>query len=213
MVDPSRQRTLRLVSSTEKAEVLSVSDDELIDDLVRGNSGSGERLYDHLIGAVESTLYRILGTRGPDHEDLVQSAFEQIVVTLTQGRFTRTCSLKSWAVVITNHLALNTVRARTNERKVFNLHADADTSESATWRSDPERDSSARRDLSMLRKLLAQMSPKLAQTLVLHDAFGHDLAEIATLTGASIAAAQSRLVRGRRTLEELLAKSGLREES
>jgi RNA polymerase sigma-70 factor (ECF subfamily) len=213
MVDPSRQRTLRLVGSTEKAEVLSVSDDELIDALVRGDSGSGERLYDHLIGAVESTLYRILGARGPDHEDLVQSAFEQIVVTLTQGRFTRTCSLKSWAVAITSHLALNTVRARTNERKVFNLHADADACESATWRSDPERDSSARRDLSVLRKLLAQMSPKLAQTLVLHDAFGHDLAEIATLTGASVAAAQSRLVRGRRTLEELLAKSGLREES
>lgn len=211
MMEQSRQRTLRLVGPAEGAEASLGSDDKLIDGLVRGDSGSGAQLYDHLVGVVESVLYRVLGARGPDHEDLVQSAFEQIVATLTSGRFARTCSLKSWAAAITSNLALNAVRSRTNERKVFNHHADADAYELATFRSDPERDSSARRELAVLRGLLAQMSPKLAQTLVLHDAFGHDLAEIATLTGVTVAAAQSRLVRGRRTLEELLASSSLRE--
>jgi RNA polymerase sigma-70 factor (ECF subfamily) len=212
MVQPSRPRTLRIVGAEEASESVSDTDDAIIDAFARGELSCGERLYNHLIGTVESTLYRVLGTRGADHEDLVQSAFEQIVVTLANGKFARSCSLKSWAAAITSNIAFNTVRARTTERKFFDRKPAPKAIESAVWRSDPERDSNAKRDLDRLRTLLSQMSPKLAQTLVLHDALGHDLSEIAILTGVSVAAAQSRLVRGRRTLEQLYVQSGLRED-
>jgi RNA polymerase sigma-70 factor (ECF subfamily) len=44
------------------------------------------------------------------------------------------------------------------------------------------------------------MKPDQAQTVFLHDVLGHELAEIALMMQVSVAAAQSRLVRGRREL-------------
>jgi DNA-directed RNA polymerase specialized sigma24 family protein len=45
-----------------------------------------------------------------------------------------------------------------------------------------------------------------AEAVVLHDIFGYSLAEIAALTGDSVAAVQSRLVRGRGEVLRLLGK-------
>ena len=60
-------------------------------------------------------------------------------------------------------------------------------------------------DLERVRTMLARMKPERAETVFLHDVLGHDLAEIALLTRVSVAAAQSRLVRGRRELRHRLA--------
>jgi RNA polymerase sigma-70 factor, ECF subfamily len=198
------QTLLRVVPRVADAEPGPVSDHEIIEAFERGESGYGELLYDRLIGVVEGTLYRMLGRYEPDHEDLVQSAFEQIVLTLASRRFARACSLKSWAAAVTCNLALNTLRTRGTERKVFDRQFDgASVAVTTPGVQDPEREAGVRRELHALRDTLARMSPKLAQTVVLHDALGHDLADIAVLTGVSVAAAQSRLVRGRSVLRRL----------
>src|SRR5262245_24336877 len=59
------------------------ADEELIDAVVRGDASVAGALYDRLLPLVDATLFRMLGTRLPDHDDLVQSSFEQIVKTLT----------------------------------------------------------------------------------------------------------------------------------
>ena len=51
------------------------------------------------------------------------------------------------------------------------------------------------------------MNQERATAVLLYDVFGHELAEIAVLTGVSVAAAQSRLVRGRKELRDRMAKA------
>jgi RNA polymerase sigma-70 factor (ECF subfamily) len=55
---------------------------------------------------------------------------------------------------------------------------------------------------------LADMDPDRAETVIIHDVFGVSLAETAKLTSASLSAAQSRLVRGRRDIRKRMATDG-----
>jgi RNA polymerase sigma-70 factor (ECF subfamily) len=181
-----------------------VGDAEIIEAVVCGDSAIAGELYDRLLSTVDQTLYRVLGRRESDHDDLVQSAFEQIVKTLATRRFAGACSLRTWACSVATHVGLNALRSRRRERGVFD-RSEIDAPESTASRDNPERDASLRRDLDAVRAQLAGMSPSRAEALLLHDVLGHDLAEIAALTGVSIAAAQSRLVRGR---HELMGRMG-----
>ena len=131
---------------------------------------------------------------------------ERIIGTIVSGRYMRDCSLTSWATLITQHLAIDTMRSRTRDRKVFDRHVGTQTVELV-----PDVDRSTEQIVETQRRahrlvtVLASISSTHAETVVLHDLLGHDLAEIARLTGVSVAAAQSRLVRGRRKALRLLA--------
>jgi DNA-directed RNA polymerase specialized sigma24 family protein len=57
------------------------------------------------------------------------------------------------------------------------------------------------------------MRPEHSLTVLLHDGFGHEVTEISALTGVSVAAAQSRLVRGRRQLLSLAKTAARRRET
>ncbi len=182
-------------------------DAELIEAVVCGDGAVAGELYDRLLVTVEQTLFRVLGRRESDHEDLVQSSFEQIVKTLATRRFAGACSLKTWASSVATNVGLNALRSRRRERGVFD-RSEVDLPASSAASDNPERDASLRRDIEHVRGVLASMSPARAEALLLHDVLGHDLAEIAALTGVSLAAAQSRLVRGRHELHERLGKRG-----
>lgn len=181
-----------------------LGDAEIIEAVVCGDGAVAGELYDRLVTTVDQTLYRVLGRRESDHEDLVQSAFEQIVKTLANRRFAGACSLRTWASSVATHVGLNALRSRRRERGVFD-RSEVDAPESTAGLDNPEREVTLRRELDRVRAQLAEMSPARAEALLLHDVLGHDLAEIAALTGVSIAAAQSRLVRGR---HELLDRMG-----
>ena len=64
------------------------------------------------------------------------------------------------------------------------------------------RDLVFREALRAIQKHLVQVDVNRSWTFLLHDVYGYDLKEVASITGVSIAAAQSRLVRGRREVHE-----------
>lgn len=191
---------LRLVpGGSEGTAVAPPSDEQLIEAVQRGEHRVAGLLYDRLVGVVDHTLFRVFGRREADHDDLVQSVFEQIIVTLSRRSYARACSLKTWASSIASHVGFNALRSRRRERRVLDRDANIDGAAVPT-RLDTESTASARVELDRVRRQLVSMRPEQSQTVFLHDVLGHELAEIALMTGVSVAAAQSRLVRGRREL-------------
>jgi RNA polymerase sigma-70 factor (ECF subfamily) len=191
---------LRLVRSSEAPASAArpsgtPSDDELIEAVKRHDERVAGQLYDKLVDTVDRTLWRIFGRREHDHEDLVQSTFEQIVSTLSKNKFAGACSLTTWASTVASHVGLNALRSRRRERNVIDRKIEnADRAQRA--------DADVQPDLEKLRDALVRIDPVKAETVVLHDILGHELAEIAVLMNTTVAAAQSRLVRGRRELAE-----------
>lgn len=186
----------------EVTDVPDWSDAELLSALSAQDPRAGAALYDRLIRVVEWTILRVVGQRSSDHDDLVQSAFEQIVISLYQRRYARECSLTSWASAISCHVALNALRARRRRRWFGSDRARPELDPVA--RPDLESQLAARQALERIRNELARMNPARAEVLVLHEINGLELSEIASVLGISVAAAQSRLVRGRRELMQRL---------
>jgi RNA polymerase sigma-70 factor (ECF subfamily) len=201
------RRGLRLLPGADAdARKPRPTETELIEAVQRGDDRVANEIYNRLIGVVDRTLYRVLGRRERDHRDLIQATFEQVVLTVATGRFARACSLETWAAAIATKIGLKSLRSRRREEQVIEPAADPDAQRISGF-MDAERELDARAQLAEVRRHLAAMSPGQATTLFLHDGLGHNLSEIAVMTGASVAAAQSRLVRGRRELARRLRAS------
>jgi RNA polymerase sigma-70 factor (ECF subfamily) len=207
---PPRLRILKggadIGSPEERGDV--ISDGALVAALRSGDGQKAAILYDRLIRVVDGALVRILGRREQDHDDLVQSVFEQIILALRKDRFAGGSTLRGWAAAIACNMGLNALRSRVRERRVVDRTRDADlVAYQAKSPADAEREASARSELARVCEELAALSPDKATAVLLFDVFGHDLPEIAALTGVSVAAAQSRLVRGRKELHDRLRRA------
>jgi RNA polymerase sigma-70 factor, ECF subfamily len=197
---------LRVIEGGGNSAGAGANDEQIVEAVQRGDAEVAGLLYDRLLGAVDHALYRVFGRREHDHDDLIQAAFEQIVLTLSRRTYARACSLQTWASTIATHVAFNALRSRRRERRVFDRDPTLSTENEPVASADLERAAGARKDLERVRSSLIQMKPERAETVFLHDVLGHDLAEIALMTRVSVSAAQSRLVRGRRELRHRLTK-------
>jgi RNA polymerase sigma-70 factor (ECF subfamily) len=184
------------LSQSSRVET-ATSDVDVVAGLARGEEWAADMLYDRLQPVVDRTLRRLLRSRGPDYDDLVQAAFERIIRVLTERQLAEGYDLAAWSSVVTTRVALDALRRRTRENRLFSPFAD-----------DPERGGDgnlerhleARSEIARVQHVVAKMKPKYAEAVILHDVLGRDLAEVADLTEVSVAAAQSRLVRGRKEL-------------
>jgi RNA polymerase sigma-70 factor, ECF subfamily len=204
---PTVRRLRAVQGDALPAEAVPVlTEEQIIAGLADGEHWAAEALYDRLESIVERTLRRVLQASNVDYDDLVQVTFERIVRTLVERRFSGACSLSTWASAIAGHVGIDALRARARERGLLANHCLAQAATLPTV-SGAERQLEARSEIAQLQQILASMNPQQAETLMLHDALGHELSEIAVMTGVSVAAAQSRLVRGRK---ELLRRARMR---
>lgn len=168
--------------------------------LQEGADWAADALYDRTHAHIERTLRRLLRFYRGDYDDLIQASYERMLRFLSERSLTGPCNLPAWASAVAANVALDHLRRRARERRLFEPEAAAGLECARASDASPERTADARAAASRLQKLLGRMKEKYAETVVLHDVLGHDLAEIAAMTGVSVAAAQSRLVRGRKDL-------------
>jgi RNA polymerase sigma-70 factor (ECF subfamily) len=201
---PRPRPALQLVHDADAGEPAgarpaALDDNELVAAVRAGDESAATTLHDRLRPRIEATICRMLGRRDVEHDDLVQTALIEIVQSI--DRYRGECSLESWASTITAHMVYNTIRRRKLERRIFDSGEQRDvTSPASTSRLVVARDYVRR-----LRVHLDDMDEAKAWTFLLHDVCGFDLREIAQITGVSAAAAQTRLVRGRREMHERIA--------
>jgi RNA polymerase sigma-70 factor (ECF subfamily) len=177
-------------------------DSELLASVRAGDPSAAAAFHDRVRPQVDRTVRRLLGAADPDREDVAQTAMIELAMTI--DRFRGECSLDSWTSTIAARIVYKHIRRRKSERRAFGV-------------LDPEILAAARSPAragreAMLRNLtrrvlghLDAMDEHKSWAFVLHDVCGYDLREIAEITGVGVAAAQSRLVRGRREIHERIA--------
>jgi RNA polymerase sigma-70 factor, ECF subfamily len=177
-----------------------LSQDAIVAGVEAGERWAHAALYDQLYPVVARTLEKILRDSSGDYEDLVQVSFERIVRTLIGERRVAVINLAAWASSIAAHVALDALRGRARERRLFERGNASGSPLERVVAPSLERQLEARQKLEWLQHTLCRMNADQAQTVLLHDVLGHGLAEIASIMGVTVAAAQRRLSRGHHEL-------------
>lgn len=195
----------------------SLDDVEIVEACRRGDSSAAAALHARVRSVIDRTVARLLGRKDSHFEDLSQLAMIALVGSMPS--FRGECSLDTWTARITAYAVYKELRRRKAERTMIAPDSSELEADSVSG-PDMQASTEARSLLRRVRLHLAELDPVKAWTLLLHDVGGFDLKEIAEITGASVAAAQSRLVRGRADLQarieadpelaELLVRRGAR---
>jgi RNA polymerase sigma-70 factor (ECF subfamily) len=198
---------LRLVprdsSSPSPATTPLLDDTALVAAVKVGDATVASAFCERVWPSVNQTIRRLLGSRDADRDDVEQLALIELVSTI--GRYRGECSLDAWAQTIASHVIFKHIRRRQIERRIFTDLLAEDTDTIAAPTHNEER-ATTRELLGCVAVHLDQMAAERAWAFVMHDILGYDLREIAQMTSISVAAAQSRLVRGRRELHARITR-------
>jgi RNA polymerase sigma factor (sigma-70 family) len=195
----SKRPTLRVVSRSSKAvDRRPGRSDEAILAAVRAGDGTvADDFYWRIKPVVERTIRRLLSWSTGDGEDLVQIALIEIIESLP--RYRGESPLDAWVAAVSANVVYKYIRRRRLERRIFESAFEIRDVSIATPGEGPRR--MVMRDMARhVARHLADMRPHWSWAFLLHDVCGYSLVEISKICGISPAAAQSRLVRGRRDL-------------
>jgi RNA polymerase sigma-70 factor, ECF subfamily len=190
----------RMAVQPQETRPASLTHDAILAGVQAGERWAHAALYDQLYPVVARTLEKLLRDSSFDYEDLVQVTFERIVRTLIGERRAPVANLFAWASSIAAHVALDALRRRARERRLFERGSASFSLVGRVAAPSLERQLEARQKLDWLQHTLSRMNADQARTMVLHDVLGHGLNEIASIMGVTVAAAQRRLSRGHQEL-------------
>ena len=164
--------------------------------LSRKNRGRREAARDTLKSVrstVDTVVRRLVGSTDPEYEDLVQSSLVNVLATFDGGKFRGDCPPRGWAAVIARNVAVDAIRARARERRVFAHDGDAlaDERNHVEAHLGPEKLTDLHETLDRVNRALGGLGPRKARVVYLHDVLGYQLEEVETMLGTSVAAAQS----------------------
>src|SRR6185436_11335618 len=184
------------------AAATAARDAELVAALRAGNAAVAPAFHDRVRPAIDRTLVRLLGRRDVDHDDLAQRALIELFGTI--GSYRGECALDSWTSTLTARVVWKHLRRRKLERQLFEGMS-ADDGMRLVAPTEVGAQAVMRGLVARIGALLEKLEPEKAAAFLLHDVCGYDLREVASITGSSVAAAQTRLSRGRRELHALVA--------
>lgn len=197
---PSRPLRLPAEGQVPPAEQ---SDRELVTALQAGDERAALHFYHRVHEPMSRTLAHMLRQRRELLEDLSQASIERAFSFVRRSSFEERVDLSAWARAVARNVAIDYLRREAIEREIFVRSERHELPNPTTL----ERALESRAELRVLQIAASSMASKYAHTVLLHDLAGYELAEIAAGMGVSLAAAQSRLVRGRRELMKRCAKS------
>ena len=204
-MSPASRAPLMLVpaatGNSERPGPPEVDDSTLLAGLKARDASLSNAFYARVRPIVDRTLVRLLGTRDNDYEDVAQKALFELVSTI--DRFRGDCPLDAWISIVTARTTYRAIRRRRIERRLFAADSPQELAHSTRSHGSAV---AARQAIERIRVELEGMNQDRVWTFLLHDVYGYDLKEVGEITGASLAAAQSRLVRGRREIHERIRK-------
>ena len=182
------------------------------DDLVRAaQSGDHEAFAELCRRHAQIARQRILAIvrHQEDAEDAMQETLFRAYENL--GRFRQSCKFSTWITAIGINAALTVIRKRKSRREsdIEPYSPEAPAWDIADQKPDPERRAVKAQIVLLLRKELHGLPPKMQEVVSSYYGHDHSLQEAADASGISVAAAKSRLLRGRRILRSSLERKGL----
>lgn len=181
--------------STHPTPVLD--DAQLVKAISNGNVKLAGAFHDRTRPIVERTIHRLIGHSDNDFDDLVQISLIELLRSL--GRFRGECSLDTWITKVASNIVYKHLRRRGLERTLFSK----EPTEAHALSTHPKP--LLRNMIQRIYEHLKFISPDRAWAFLFHDVYGYSLEEIAAMTGVTVAAAQSRVSRGRRELHQRIA--------
>jgi RNA polymerase sigma-70 factor (ECF subfamily) len=175
--------------------------------LVGAAQGGDADALDVLLRHYQPRLYRfgMKMCRDPeDAQDVLQETLFAAARTL--GGFRGASSVSTWLYTIARSFCIKKRRRSVFAPEFVSLEAAAPLAEAARDRApDPERRLAEKELATALESAIASLEPQQREVLLLRDVEGLPAAEVAEVTGTSVAAVKSRLHRARVAVRDRLA--------